>query len=99
MFSKASSSFVTKAMRKSPLFGKISHLSPLRHNSLAVPKRNFGIMSEYNDRLNKKLVKNHLVEDKPQYFVTSARPGNFGDHLDFKVQLDNWFDENRYLFV
>ena len=40
-----------------------------------------------------------LVEDKPQFFVTSARPGNFGDHVDFKVQLDNWFDENRYLIV
>ena len=64
-----------------------------------LPQRNFGVISEYNERLNKKLTKNMLVEDKPQFFVTSARPGNFGDHVDFKVQLDNWFDENRYLIV
>lgn len=57
--------------------------------------RNFGILSEYNERLQKKLQKGHLVNDRPQFFVTPSRPGNFGDHLDFKVQLDNWFDENR----
>lgn len=33
--------------------------------------------------------------DKPMFFTTSSRPGNFGDHIDFKVNLDNWFDENR----
>ena len=27
--------------------------------------------------------------------MTSARAGNFGDHIDFKANLDNWFDENR----
>lgn len=27
--------------------------------------------------------------------MTSARPGNFGDHIDFKATIDNWFDENR----
>jgi len=57
--------------------------------------RNFGILSEYNERANKKLHKGLLVDEKPQFFVTSARPGNFGDHIDFKVNIDNWFDENR----
>ena len=55
----------------------------------------FGLLSEYNERVNKKLYKGALLEEKPQFFVTSARPGNFGDHLDFKTQIDNWFDENR----
>lgn len=59
------------------------------------PTANFGLMSEYNDRLGKKLNGTHLVEEKPQFFVTSTRPGNFGDHLDFKLQIDNWFEENR----
>jgi len=58
-------------------------------------KKSFGILSEYNNRLDKKLSGTHQVADKPQFFVTSARPGNFGDHLDFKVNIDNWFEENR----
>ena len=33
--------------------------------------------------------------EKPMFFTTASRPGNFGDHIDFKVNLDNWFDENR----
>ncbi len=37
----------------------------------------------------------HSVPDKAQFFVTSSRPGNFGDHIDFKSTIDNWFDENR----
>jgi len=57
--------------------------------------RNFGLISEYNDRKNKKLQHGYYVENKPQFFITNARPGNFGDHLDFKVNVDNWFDENR----
>lgn len=59
------------------------------------PKYSFGIISEYNDRANKKLTKGFLINEKPMFFNTSARPGNFGDHVDFKVQLDNWFEENR----
>jgi len=27
--------------------------------------------------------------------LTSTRPSNFGDHLDTKTKVDNWFDENR----
>lgn len=61
-------------------------------------KKPFGLINEYNDRLNKKLSGTHLIDEKPNFFVTSARPGNFGDHLDFKVNIDNWFDENRCFF-
>ena len=27
--------------------------------------------------------------------MTPVRPGNFGDHLDHKVNIDNFFEENR----
>ena len=37
----------------------------------------------------------HLMPEKAQFFTTSTRPGNFGDHIDFKTTIDNWFDENR----
>eukprot|EP01017_Pseudomicrothorax_dubius_P044479 TRINITY_DN751_c0_g1_i1.p1 TRINITY_DN751_c0_g1~~TRINITY_DN751_c0_g1_i1.p1 ORF type:complete len:268 (+),score=93.91 TRINITY_DN751_c0_g1_i1:104-907(+) len=78
------------------MIGKLiqRHVAPLL-KSAGVPARRFGIVSEYNARLNSKLEKTHLVEDKPQFFVTSSRPGNFGDHIDFKLNIDNWFDENR----
>jgi ubiquinol-cytochrome c reductase iron-sulfur subunit len=58
-------------------------------------RNQFGLISEYNERANKKLNGFHSVPDKAQFFVTSARPGNFGDHIDFKSTIDNWFDENR----
>jgi hypothetical protein len=29
------------------------------------------------------------------YWITSSRPSNFGDPLDAKTKVDNWFDENR----
>jgi len=45
--------------------------------------RNFGLISEYNERKTRKLQNGYFVENKPQFFVTNARPGNFGDHLDF----------------
>ena len=57
--------------------------------------RNFGIMQEYNERRNKKLINNFLLTDRPMYWVTSSRPSNFGDPLDAKTKADNWFDENR----
>jgi hypothetical protein len=59
--------------------------------------KSFGIVSEYNQRANKKLNGTHLMPEKHNFFVTSARPGNFGEHLDFKNSIDNWFEENRYL--
>lgn len=37
----------------------------------------------------------HLIPEKAQFFTTTSRPGNFGDHIDFKVNIDNWFEENR----
>ena len=52
-------------------------------------------MQEYNDLKNKKLTNNLLTTDRPMYWVTSSRPSNFGDPLDVKTKVDNWFDENR----
>ena len=52
-------------------------------------------MQEYNERRNKKLINNFLLNDAPKYWVTSSRPSNFGDPLDAKTKADNWFDENR----
>lgn len=59
------------------------------------PIRNFGILSEYNERKNKKLINYGNFMEEPKFFVTSCRPPNFGDHLDTRTKLDNWFDENR----
>lgn len=56
-------------------------------------------MQEYNERRNKKLINNFLLNDRPMYWVTSSRPSNFGDPLDAKTKADNWFDENRYVLV
>ena len=62
---------------------------------LAQQTRSFGIMQEYAERKNKKLTNNILTTDRPMYWVTSSRPSNFGDPLDAKTKVDNWFDENR----
>jgi len=81
MNSKLSSSLISKALKiKSPL---------------NVPVRCFGIVSEYNERKNKKLTNYHAVEDKPEFFKRNGRPGNLGGRLDCKVQLERGFDENR----
>ena len=53
-------------------------------------------MQEYNERKNKKLTNNLLTTDRNMFWVTSSRPSNFGDPLDVKTKVDNWFDENRY---
>ena len=37
----------------------------------------------------------HLMPDAPIFHVTPTRPGNFGSHIDFKINIDNWFEENR----
>lgn len=64
-----------------------------RTHALTLDIRNqFGLISEYNERANKKLNGFHSVPDKAQFFVTASRPGNFGDHIDFKSTIDNWFD-------
>jgi hypothetical protein len=62
---------------------------------LGTQSRNFGIIQEYNERKNKKLINNLLCTERPTYCVTSSRPSNFGDPLDTKTKADNWFDENR----
>jgi hypothetical protein len=62
---------------------------------LALPQRSFGIMQDYNERKNKKLINNLLVTDTQKFWVTSSRPSNFGDPLDVKTKADNWYDENR----
>lgn len=62
----------------------------------AVSARNFGLIQEYNERRNKKLINNLLCTEEPKFWVTSSRPSNFGDPIDTKTKVDNWFDENRY---
>lgn len=53
------------------------------------------MITEYNERANKKLNNFHEIPDKPMFFTTTSRAGNFGDHIDMKVSIDNWFDANR----
>ena len=72
-----------------------THRRVLIHLCVGQTTRNFGIMQEYNDRKNKKLTNNVLCTDRPMYWVTSSRPSNFGDPLEAKTKVDNWFDENR----
>lgn len=76
---------------------KNSYIKSLKSETLFVNMSNkkFGILNEYNERKNKKLVGNALFTEEPKFWVTSARPPNFGDHLDVRTKLDNWFDENR----
>jgi ubiquinol-cytochrome c reductase iron-sulfur subunit len=57
--------------------------------------RRFGILQEYKNRLNQKLTGTHQINETPKFFTTPARPSNFDEHLDLKVCIDNWFDENR----
>merc|ERR1719443_833519 len=72
------------------------HSNPVISNLfMGSQSRNFGVLQEYNERRNKKLTNNILCTDRPTYWVTSARPSNFGDPLDAKTKVDNWFDENR----
>jgi len=51
--------------------------------------------SEYTRRSNVQMEGTHSMPAEQQYHVSPARPGNFGEHVDFKINLDNWFDENR----
>jgi hypothetical protein len=41
------------------------------------------------------LINNVLCNESNKFWVTSSRPSNFGDPLDTKTKVDNWFDENR----
>jgi ubiquinol-cytochrome c reductase iron-sulfur subunit len=58
-------------------------------------KKNFGVLADYNKRKNQKVIGGALFTPEQKFWVTSARPSNFGDHLDVRTKLDNWFDENR----
>ena len=40
-----------------------------------------------------------MCTDSQKFWVTSSRPSNFGDPLDTKTKVDNWFDENRYFLL
>lgn len=37
----------------------------------------------------------HYSEEGAPFFETPTRPSNFTDRMDFKLKLDNWFDEAR----
>lgn len=41
------------------------------------------------------MIGNLLCTERPTFWVTSSRPSNFGDPIDTKTKVDNWFDENR----
>ena len=58
-------------------------------------RKSFSLLEEYNKRKNKKLINNGAFTDEPMFWVTSARPPSFGEHIDTRTKLDNWFDENR----
>jgi hypothetical protein len=74
-------------LKKQPLCCKF-------HLILAI-NRSFSLLTDYKERRDKKLLGTHLIPDTPTYHVTPTRPGNFGEHLDFKINIDNWFEENR----
>ena len=58
-------------------------------------RRGFGIARDYKNRVEQKLNGTHMIPETAQFFTTPTRPSNFGEHIDFKVNIDNWFDENR----
>jgi ubiquinol-cytochrome c reductase iron-sulfur subunit len=55
----------------------------------------FGFIKEFNRRSAINVEGTHLFEPKSKFWVTPSRPGNFGEHVDLRVNIDNWFDENR----
>ena len=60
-----------------------------------LPKRSFGILRDFHERSNIEFQGTHKVNQTQLFFTTPTRPGNFGEHIDVKAQVDNWFDENR----
>lgn len=60
-----------------------------------LPKRTFGLWRDFKERSNQEFSGTHKINETPKFFTTPVRPGNFGEHLDLKLQVDNWFDENR----
>ena len=57
--------------------------------------RTFSLMKEYQRRLSKKTTKAVSIEDHNTFFTSGSRPGNFGEHVDLKVNIDNWYEDNR----
>jgi ubiquinol-cytochrome c reductase iron-sulfur subunit len=60
-----------------------------------ISRRSFGWGQDYKSRLEAKMTGTHQIMPTHQFFTTPTRPSNFGEQLDLKAQLDNWFDENR----
>lgn len=60
-----------------------------------LPTRSFGIWRDFRARSNEEFTGTHKINETPKFFTTPVRPGNFGEPLDMKLQLDNWFDDNR----
>jgi len=58
-------------------------------------RRGFGLAQDYKFRLEQKLNGTHKIPTTHTFFTTPTRPSNFGDHVDAKINLDNWFEENR----
>merc|ERR1711908_239640 len=81
--------------QKKMLMKTLARRGALQKAMIMPAQRNFGILQDYRDRQNKKLINNILCTDRPMYWVTSTRPSNSGDPLDTKTKPDNWFDENR----
>lgn len=53
------------------------------------------MLKEYQRRLEIKTTKGISVSEPSKFFTTGSRPGNFGEHLDFKATIDNWYETNR----
>eukprot|EP00824_Muranothrix_gubernata_P015163 TRINITY_DN3147_c0_g1_i1.p2 TRINITY_DN3147_c0_g1~~TRINITY_DN3147_c0_g1_i1.p2 ORF type:complete len:282 (-),score=30.99 TRINITY_DN3147_c0_g1_i1:13-804(-) len=62
---------------------------------MAASIRCFGMMKNLDNRKTKRLVGWLHVDEFPRFWVTSSRPSNFGDPLDVKNKLDDWFHDNR----
>ena len=58
-------------------------------------RRTFSLLKEYQRRLEKKTINGISVRDPNKFFTTGSRPGNFGEHIDLKATLDNWYEDNR----
>ena len=80
----------------SKIYGKnLLNIKNKVNSLLKQVSKNFGLLQEYNERKNKKLINYGAFTEEPKFWVTSCRPPNFGDHLDTRTKMDNWFDENR----
>jgi len=67
------------------------HPSMLRLSTAMFSERT----KEIEQRKKEKLINNMRSTESPRYWVTSARPANFGDSLEIPAKPDNWFDDNR----